>query len=487
MSIVNSPANVHPRDPPPSPDDPFFPEIPAERQVPRAYTAAGLRVLLSRITKKGPSIAHLDALNVQIHEDVGLNALIPYGYLPATEGIDSNQKSHCQERSHRETGCGSVDRSSFPTKMFYERAADLAFDNEDVFRYLEGRPTLSGRSIKVTWFRKFWQSLLMVAQYWDTSTDGLLTDPDPQSGKTYMGRRIYKGGCMPLFYLENVLKEFFDAFTPALRCRFHPPKAPRKVEIGHLRVPTAPIGTLWRTPSDRNEARSGLLEGPVLGALVMEKPSPSDPNGSAPTDSALVQVRMILKEISLAISIAQDRAREGHHEVLDHKGQWWSNAPRWGGGPGEQIGVLKQPLDRSPDYSDQGNKRRRRQITVEKHESLLPAASTWDKNVRYQQIGKGKGIDTDDVSPIVELWFRWADRYSHKIFIVSVMNHHLSVIRLQVSDVYLQNLSLGSDDLLDPPLVFQRSPWFDLLTPDGRLQAMRVVWGALAWITRNDT
>ena len=398
MSLVSSATNEYPKDSPPSPDDPFFPGVPTERQVARACTAADLRVLLSRITTKGPSMAHLDALNVIIHEDVGLDALIPFGYLPSAEGPDSNRKYHGQGNSPREAVGSSIGRSSLPPEMFHERAADLAFDNEDVFRYLEGRPTLSGRTVKVTWFRKFWQNLLMVAKYWDTSTDGLRTDPDPQSGKTYMGRRIYKGGCMPLFYLDNVLKEFFDAFTPALRCRFHPPKAPRKVEIGNLRVPTAQIGTLWRTPSDRNEARSGLLEGPVLGALVMEKPSHLDPDASAPADATLVQIRMVLREISLGISLAQNRAREGQHEILDQKGQWWSNTPRWGGGPGGQIGVLEQPLESSLDYADQENKRKRRRTAVEKYGSLQPATSTWDKNVRYQQIGKGKGVDSDDVS-----------------------------------------------------------------------------------------
>ena len=64
------------------------------------------------------------------------------------------------------------------------------------------------------------------------------------------------------------------------------------------------------------------------------------------------------------------------------------------------------------------------------------------------------------------------------------MNHHLSIVRTRVPDKYLRDLTSGSDADLDEPLAQLRSPWYDLLTINGRLEAMRAIWGVLGWLLR---
>jgi hypothetical protein len=74
---------------------------------------------------------------------------------------------------------------------------------------------------------------------------------------------------------------------------------------------------------------------------------------------------------------------------------------------------------------------------------------------------------------------------------VSSLNHHISVLCLRVHPLYLQHLTEGTlpeettldTDWLSPKL--RRTRWFDLFDANDRTEAMRGLWGIMAYLMRN--
>ena len=68
---------------------------------------------------------------------------------------------------------------------------------------------------------------------------------------------------------------------------------------------------------------------------------------------------------------------------------------------------------------------------------------------------------------------------------VSVINHHLSILHLRVHNEYLDCLaSDGDTSRVKNGLQMQRTRWYDFFDKDDRVLAMRGVWGALGWLMR---
>ena len=440
-----------------------FPRAASTQPSREPYRASDLINLLSAVPKTGPTEAHLCALNVRTTEDVPLEDIVPQAYLPSPE-IDDEACHHptyrdiCTEAASHVSNKGCVPA----TEDFLKRAGDLILNNDDVFRYLEQRPNSSRKIVKVSWFRKFWDKLLLVAEHWDTTTDETYGESDPITGKTYIGRRVFKGEDMPLMYLEDTVKEFAEAIAWARNCRYIRPSTQSRLEVGNMRLLVPQSAAIYRTPCDRDEARKGFAEGPLIGVFVTANPA-----FSPQTETTMFGAsQIVLKEISLAMMLAQKRSRQGQKEVPVGCGKWWAETPRWGGGTGGQIGILEQSVNH---FRDSDTARKARDLAAKRYKQLRTPCSTWDRGINYQQIGKSKGAIHDD------------------IYVISAMNHHVSIVRVRIPDRYLQNLTVGTDEILDEPLIFQRSLWFDLLTPDGRLQAMRGVWGALGWLLRRES
>jgi hypothetical protein len=102
-----------------------------------------------------------------------------------------------------------------------------------------------------------------------------------------------------------------------------------------------------------------------------------------------------------------------------------------------------------------------------------------------------------------------------EVFIVSSLNHHISILRLSVHDAYLECLLTGkmpSSSPSDPSTVgissseklseeegeaeeerhwsiphIRRSKWYDLLNAEDRCEAFRVLWGIMAYLCRDET
>lgn len=77
-----------------------------------------------------------------------------------------------------------------------------------------------------------------------------------------------------------------------------------------------------------------------------------------------------------------------------------------------------------------------------------------------------------------------------QVFVVSSLNHHISLLKLHVHSAYLRYITDGefpeiqpSDpDWCSPKL--QRTRWFDLFNVDDRSEAMRGIWGVMSYLMR---
>ncbi|KAI0104229.1 hypothetical protein GGR51DRAFT_228021 [Nemania sp. FL0031] len=140
-----------------------------------------------------------------------------------------------------------------------------------------------------------------------------------------------------------------------------------------------------------------------------------------------------------------------------------------GGGP---IPVRGAPLNKKP----------RKTLSVyDRYRMVRLPSSNWDKKARYEAIGKIRGAGYDDV------------------FVVSSLFHHLCVMRVRVPERLLEVLDGAGDEQQRQgegegegeeeerswgKLEIWRSPWFDLFVVEQRLEAMRLLWGVMAWSMR---
>ncbi|KAL8634639.1 MAG: hypothetical protein Q9228_007772, partial [Teloschistes exilis] len=81
------------------------------------------------------------------------------------------------------------------------------------------------------------------------------------------------------------------------------------------------------------------------------------------------------------------------------------------------------------------------------------------------------------------------------IFLISALNHHISILSILVPDAYLEYItdgpSIPPSDAFNPTnknrykLKARRSRWYDLLVPGERAEVMRGIWGACSWGMRD--
>ena len=101
----------------------------------------------------------------------------------------------------------------------------------------------------------------------------------------------------------------------------------------------------------------------------------------------------------------------------------------------------------------------------ENYRKLLPPSATWDRRTRYMSIGKPTpGCGYDD------------------IFLVSALNHHVSIVRVRVPDSLLAVLEGGNGER--ERVVMWRSKWYDLFLAEERVEAMQVIWGMMGFQMR---
>lgn len=75
------------------------------------------------------------------------------------------------------------------------------------------------------------------------------------------------------------------------------------------------------------------------------------------------------------------------------------------------------------------------------------------------------------------------------MFLVSSLNHHISVLKLRIHALYLDYVANGvlpnsthAEDWSSPTL--QRTRWYDLFVAEDRAEAARGIWGVMAYLAR---
>ncbi|KAI9851730.1 MAG: hypothetical protein M1838_002945 [Thelocarpon superellum] len=418
---------------------------------------------------------HLRALNLKVHYDVALDDLLPrdrlsgVSYVPSTELHELG--GMVKAPTHLSNGKEAPDQETYR-----QRVAELILDNDEAFRAVLREPPKPGRPVaKPGHFYKFWQGLETMAQYWDTSLDQYSSDGN---GTKYTGRRLGTGRDMFEAYREDTVKSFVETIA----WFFGVPRLSPRVRLRSMLFPVRLTHSVYRLPLDRQRMRQGYGEGPVVG--VQCRPETSFRYHTEPPGTGQGEKLDLARELGALLLLAQERRREGKKETKPGEGQWYTTKPRWGGGPGGEMGnaagnsdeAVASPsssLTTSKDKKRESKYRSRRDSAAEAYQKLAPGLGTWDPKAIYMALGKVPGSGIDDV------------------FLISSLNHHVSILRLQVSDAYLESLEKGSP-MRSPEhthhphvLELHRTPWFDLFDAQARVQALGAIWTVLSYQLRS--
>ncbi|KAF3392586.1 hypothetical protein F1880_008561 [Penicillium rolfsii] len=317
--------------------------------------------------------------------------------------------------------------------------------------------------------------------------------------KRYTGRRVGAGSEMPDEMRDETIRGFVEMIAWPFGCQVTVPTLPPRLRVQNLLFPVRQSFHAARSPRDRTIARSGILEGPVLVAQC--RPETGFRSTNDAPGASIAEVCDLFREVGGMLLAAQERAREGAVEVRPGEGKWWTTAPRFGGAPNDGIlddlvknagGMpLPDPMLEEGDVKpsspaeDVESARKRHKFehpfitslarrpsamrklsSGEKWKILQPGPSLWDKRMRYMQIGKAKESPFDD------------------IYMISSINHHISILHLRVHQRYLDVLANGSSAIIPEPdsdqpwhvLKVQRTRWYDILDGADRVEALKGVW-----------
>lgn len=235
--------------------------------------------------------------------------------------------------------------------------------------------------------------------------------PSPRPRLRYKGRRTSTGREMPDQFRIETVKSFLDGVVWTFQCSVNPPKRMPIVQINSLIQPVRQTATVCRPLKDRNKARQGWVQGPVMGLQVRAETDFDAEDGS----TVYVKGRMdIMRELGGLLQIAQERRREGKTEVKPGEGKWWTTKTRWGGGPGGEVEIedlnddvleaLKERVAESKGGNGRASRRggsgRKTPAIIWKE--LKCGSGYWDPRTEYAAIGKEPKSEYDEASRIIQ-------------------------------------------------------------------------------------
>ncbi|KAK4452083.1 hypothetical protein QBC34DRAFT_39558 [Podospora aff. communis PSN243] len=503
------------------------------------------------------TIAHLEALGSHVIFDSTPQELIPdVSFIPdfsGWEALSADEAHAANESTRRKINTGAL---SPGCQTYLERRRELSVPNEAAYRAIRRVPAPKGQAQpRLGNSFEFYRYLELFSTYWDDTSappaeaeaneakddaPGALAGAGGVDAATSEGQPAEKeaqaqeirytrtgaGHQMPPDYRQNIISAFVKLVAYDFGCNATAPRTePRLYITSNTNPPRSSYFSsgctfIFRTPTTREAARSGVIEGPVAAisarhTITFPPPRPSSPD-APPTATDRDSVIDLARELIAALVTAQHRAREGREERRIGEGAWWATKPRWGGGPGGPIGREVDlasgadetvgdkdapPPDTTPTAAaaaapapapapaprpfsrpsslllggSKGPKRLKKSGNLPMYDNyrmVRPPAAAWDRKTRYSAIGRAKGVDYDD------------------IFVVSSLFHHVSILRVRVPDRLLSVLD-GADDVLDGRkswgrLEVRRSKWYDLFLVDERLEAMRLVWSMMAYLMRDE-
>ncbi|KAK5625590.1 hypothetical protein RRF57_001306 [Xylaria bambusicola] len=487
--------------------------------------------------------SHFAALGAHVHVDAPAEDVVPDpSFIPSASGWDGIDQDEARRRDPTFRRPLSNGRLSPEARSYAERRDELSVANQAAFRTVRRMKPEPGKPpIRLGNCYEFFRQLEFLATYWDDSSlpspQDDVAKEDQDSEQTSMPERItYRtapGSQMPAEIRHNLVSAFVKLVSYDFGCNIVPPRVEPRLHLAEpLSTKAKPKGGpdsrrmsyfssgcvfICRTSVTREAARAGIVEGPIAAVSARNTTS-----FSKPVESNIDFGR----ELIAALVTAQIRAREGKTEKRFGEGQWWATVKRWGGGEGGPIGrevegdivvgdkdafgsqnngessgsrdSASSSADKpSPQVSGYPrgipvrgaplNKKPRKTLSVyDRYRMVRLPSSNWDKKTRYEAIGKIRGSGYDDV------------------FVVSSLFHHLSVLRVRVPERLLQIFDGASEDVIEEDtgregeqgegdkrdehswgkLEIWRSPWFDLFIVEQRLEAMRLLWGLMAWSMR---
>lgn len=481
--------------------------------------------------EKKASPGTIEAFNITIAGNVPLDQLLPSESLPSDlwlQDPSTNPNTWKIGQPHQKLSNGVPVPGH---KTFYARADELRHSMDDISDAISGsRPTPGQNStqtpIRCVQTRNFFQNLLLMAEFWDTSKDNYIpanntvassesTETNASNNKvdtskeTYTGIRHGAPHQMPASYREDTITQFLNLAVWPHHCYLQP-KGPRsltcKLHFQHrLHVQVQHIfTTVCRSVvGDREKARNGILEGPLLGVQCRNTTAFRKENENP--GEGREEIMDLLYEVGSALLIAQKRAREGTTEEPAGKDKFWADGTtrhlgEVGGGKQDRetneqakqeiFGAMEGVEPSKKDLKEQ----QKLMVRARPYLAGKPQESLWEAKMEYRMVGKevGKGYDT--------------------VFIVSALNHHISILSVRVYDRYLDFFTNGQHP--DPTyqqhgtstanttanagqgtgvggagqewwkLQVKRSKWFDLLDPQDRVEAFRGVWALVGWMMR---
>lgn len=356
--------------------------------------------------------------------------------------------------------------------------------------------------------------------------------------------RTSAGSAMPAQYRTQLLGSFLRLITYDFSCNISSRQEPRLNVKSPLLSSSASASSahrhsyfssgcsfIFRMPVDRDSAKRGIVDGPIAAV------SPRHTTVFPPVGRERESVIDLSREIIAALITAQHRAREGRQEKRIGRDAWWATKRRWGGGPGGPVGKETEALESkdasavvvgdtdarpgirenvvegdgsspvrgvsspktagssamglrgssrpsfgristgcsgtggsSPTQPPNPKRPRKGLAIYDAYRMVRPPSMHWDPKTRYAAIGREHGIDYDDV------------------FVISCLFHHISILRVRVPDRLLEVL----DGAVPDPgvkgrgtLRIWRTRWFDFFVAQDRVDAMKAVWGVMAYSMRS--
>jgi hypothetical protein len=387
------------------------------------------KILLSIKKPSDITSAHVDSFKIKLTRDVEFSAIIPsngQSYLPPLKWWEGDLDS--------DDGCAVSDSTppnrpklnngnTAPRESQYESIKkELLFSNTDCYRVLQRLPEKEGRpNVRLTDTRKFYLGLHQMSEYWDSSLDQFTTemgtDDSPPKSK-YKGLRSSTGREMPEQYRDATVRAFVEMVAWPFKCQIITPTVLPRLAVQSMYFPVRYSLQVNRSPLDRALGRSGHQEGPIM-AIQCRPETKFREEGDAPGHGNAEMVDL-LREVAVMLLLAQERAREGTTETRQGEGKWWTTVPRWGGGPGGEMGneepnsdeIASAKLGSSPLHHQQqqlGERPRkkptsgamlRKKAMADKWRALQPGASNWSRKMKYLAIGKDRASEYDDVCPL---------------------------------------------------------------------------------------
>lgn len=421
----------HPRAAPARPKPLDFPHYQArgDSDVAHEYTQDFNRLFVS--LEKNVSTEHLQAFELSPHGEIPLDRLIPDECLPPSEWLQD--PSLATQASDAKTNPAKLS-NGIPCpgrKEFYDRAKELLYDTDAAFGVISGKGIKGTRPVRLAYSHKFYQHLLLMAEYWDTSKDHYTQEGDKLM---YTGRRYGASHEMPPQFREDTVCAFVEMCIWPFRCNIQNPQASvtRKLRFQDRYLPIQGVtSAVCRNTTDRQKAKRGIMEGPLMG-IHCRNITTFRAEGQA-LGQGKEELLDLLFEVGAALLVAQKRAREGKEEVQPGKDRFWGNRSTRhlgevgggkqdketnararreiasedgdpmegveveGGGADEKSNETGGNEKTSETGGNGSKKRKQRPGATQAYLDAKPPESMWEGKVEYRMIGKDVGAGADNV------------------------------------------------------------------------------------------